>query len=381
MKGQAPRGGPPRGRIRGFSIIEILIGLAIGLLTLLAIYKLFSTSEGRRRTTAAVSQAQTAGALALFAIERDIRSAGLGFAGMDPAYLGCTVQAFKRTGRDPAQYTFPLLPVQIVDRNELRVLTGSSPNMFIGARYSASASGVFTMERSNAGFQAGDVVVGTSDTDASKCLLMEVTAGAGSSITGPGGVAEDDPSVRHMATAYTSFYTGASVVPERNGGSYVDMLDGGATSLGEGWLFSLGNRPTRNVWRVQNNQLMRYNFLDETDTKGVAVAEDVLQMVAEYGFDKDGNGKIDKDDEWTSFNVDPGSTSTVANMDRLMAVRVAILVRSSQYERDEVTAAEPRWANGSKAFSMGSDDEWKHFRYRVYESAIPLRNTIWGQQQ
>ena len=257
------------------------------------------------------------------------------------------------------------------------MLTGSSANMFIGARYSASASGVFTMERSNAGFQAGDVVVGTSDTDPGKCLLMEVTAGAGSSITGPGGAAEADPSVRHMTSGYTSFYTGASLTPERNGGSFVDMLDGAATSLGEGWLFSLGNQPTRNVWRVQDNQLMRYNFLDETDTKSVAVAEDVLQMVAEYGFDKDGSGKIDKEDEWTSSDADLVSPK----LGQLMAVRVAILVRSSQYERDAVTAAAPKWANGSKDFEMGTGDDWPHYRYRVYESVIPLRNTIWGQQQ
>ncbi|WP_166656587.1 PilW family protein [Comamonas sp. JUb58] len=362
--------------MQGFTIIEIMIGLAIGLLTLLAIYKLFATSEGQRRTTAALSQAQTAGALALFAIERDIRSAGLGFAGMDPAHLGCEVQAFKRTGRDPGQYTFPLLPVQIVDGKELRVLTGSSANMFIGARYSASAGGVFTMERSNAGFQAGDVVVGTSDSDTRKCLLMEVTAGAGSSITGPGGVAEDDPSVRHMSSAYTSFYTGASVTPQRNGGSYVDMLDGGDTSLGEGWLFSLGHQPTRNVWRVKDNQLMRYDFLDETDSKSVAVAEDVLQMVAEYGFDGDGDGKLDKDSEWSSSI----SELTPIELGRLMAVRVAILVRSSQYERDAVTSAAPKWANGSKSFEMGTGGEWPHYRYRVYESVIPLRNTIWGQQ-
>ena len=378
MKGFAPRRLQPTGRMQGFTIIEIMIGLAIGLLTLLAIYKLLATSEGRRRTTAAVSQAQTAGALALFAIERDIRSAGLGFAGMDPAYLGCTVQAYKE-GRDPAQYTFPLLPVQIVNGNELRVLTGSSANMFIGARYSASASGVFTMERGNAGFQAGDVAVGTSDTNPGNCLLMEVTAGAGSSMTGPGGVDEDDPHVRHMATSYTNFYTGASVTPQRNGGLYVDMLDGGDTSLGEGWLFSLGNRPTRNVWRVQNNQLMRYDFLDETDSKSVAVAEDVLQMVAEYGLDGNGDGKV-KDEEWTSFNVESGPTPVASNMARLMAVRVAILVRSSQYERDAVTTAAPKWANGSKSFEMGVGDEWQHYRYRVYESVIPLRNTIWGQQ-
>jgi hypothetical protein len=25
------------------------------------------------------------------------------------------------------------------------------------------------------------------------------------------------------------------------------------------------------------------------------------------------------------------------------------------------------------------DSDWKHYRFRVYETVIPLRNTIWGQ--
>lgn len=364
--------------IRGFTILEIMVGMIMGLLTMLAIYQLFTVSEGRRRTVASVSQAQSAGALALFAIERDIRSAGLGFASLDPSYLGCSVRAYK-SGRNPSAFTFPFLPVEIVGGNELRVLTGSSGNMFAGARYNASASRVFKMERSNAGFQPGDVMVGTADANTSDCLLMEVTAGAGSTVTLPDGVtSEAEPNVRHLNTSYTNYYTGVTSNATRNGGSFSNLLDGGASSLGEGWLFSLGPTPSRNVWSISNNQLMRYNFLDEDASNGVAVAQDVLEMAAEYGFDKDGDGTINSGNEWTATDT----ALTPPNWGKVLAIRVAILVRSSHFERDEVTPDEPRWANGSKTFAMSSaGSDWKHYRYRVYESVIPLRNTIWGQIQ
>ena len=47
----------------------------------------------------------------------------------------------------------------------------------------------------------------------------------------------------------------------------------------------------------------------------------------------------------------------------------------------------PKWASGY--FTMTNVDgtadtspndanDWRHYRYRVYEKVIPLRNTIWG---
>jgi type IV pilus assembly protein PilW len=360
---------------KGFTIIEIMVGMAIGLLTLLAIYQLFATSEGRRRTVAAVSQSQSAGAMALFSIERDIRSAGLGFASLDTTYLGCTVEA-TNSARSPAVFQFPLLPVEIKDGRELRVLTGSSNNMFTGARYAGSENGEFKMLKSNAGFQPGDVAIGTNDNNTSQCLMMEVTRGAGSVVTLPGGGSEAYANVEHRDASYTSFYTSQVVQATRNGVNN-NILDAGASSLGEGMLFSLGEKPTLTVWSLQDGQLTRYNYLNETETARVSVAQDVLQMVAEYGYDKDSSGKIDQSDEWTA------TTPTAPELGKLIAVRVAVLVRTSQFEKEEVTTANPRWANGSKEFPLttqgNADTNWKHYRYRVYESVIPLRNTIWGQ--
>ena len=366
----------PRRSVQGFTIIEIMVGLVIGLLTLLAIYQLFAVSEGRRRTVVAVTQAQSAGAMALFSIDREIRSAGLGFASLDPSFLGCKVRA-TNTARSTPEFDFPFQPVVIKDGKEIWVLSGSSSNMFVGARFSGSQNGEFKMGISNAGMQAGDILVGTNDANTDECLMMEVTKGAGDTIAMPGGTTESYQGVEHRATSYTSFYTGANVGATHNG-SYNNMLDVGATSLGEGWLFNLGPKPTLSVWKVTNQQLTRYDYLEGTDTASKLVAQDVLQMVAEYGYDADGSGKIDQSGEWAA------STPSAPHLDKLIAMRVAVLVRSSQYEKDEVTPLNPRWASGSKEFDMSAIDptgDWKHFRYRVYESVIPLRNTIWGQMK
>jgi len=365
----------------GFSIIEILIGLAIGLASMLVIYQLYGVSEKQRRTVSSVSNAQTAGALALFSIERDIRSAGLGFASMEPRHLGCSVQAHTN-GR---AFTFPLVPVRITatsGNTQLWVLTGSSANMVMGSRYEASANGVFSMEKSNAGLHAGDVAVGTSDTNTQECLLMEITAGARSTVaTDSGSEPYPDKRVSQGVGSYSNFYTGTSVTPRFNGGSRRNMLDGGTTSLGEGALYNLGPEPQLHIWSLQGNELVYYNFLNETSESSVSVAHDVLRFQAEYGYDINGDGQIDNRAEWTASPSSTGS-NTEPDWEKVLAVRIAVVVRSSQYERDEVTQSPPRWASGSKQFwtdGDAPDSDWKHYRYRVYESVIPLRNTLWGQ--
>ncbi len=79
----------------------------------------------------------------------------------------------------------------------------------------------------------------------------------------------------------------------------------------------------------------------------------------------------------------------------MVTLRVALVVRSTQYEKDPVTAAAPVWDLGASppvtgASSCGSSQcltlkvdgdinatDWKHYRYKVYDTVIPLRNLIW----
>src|SRR5690348_4873340 len=96
---------------RGFSLIEIMVGVAIGMIGIVVIFQALSVWESRKRTTSSGSDAQVAGTLAMFNLERDVRLAGYGF-GMS-SLLGCTVSAYD-TSRATPSFTFGLYPVQIV---------------------------------------------------------------------------------------------------------------------------------------------------------------------------------------------------------------------------------------------------------------------------
>ncbi|HQT27133.1 MAG TPA: prepilin-type N-terminal cleavage/methylation domain-containing protein, partial [Burkholderiales bacterium] len=63
---------------KGFSIVEILVGLVIGMLALLAIFQTLALFENQRRTTSSGANMQQNGLSALYTLEQDIRLGGYG---------------------------------------------------------------------------------------------------------------------------------------------------------------------------------------------------------------------------------------------------------------------------------------------------------------
>src|SRR5713101_5014312 len=99
------------GRGAGFSLVEILVGMVIGLLGIIIITQIFALAEGQKRTTTSGADAQTNGNIALFTIERDARQAGFG---MTLAGLGCVINtSFNGSTANPGALT--LSPVLIGD--------------------------------------------------------------------------------------------------------------------------------------------------------------------------------------------------------------------------------------------------------------------------
>src|SRR6186713_951343 len=101
----------PRRRALGLSLVEILVGVAIGLIGIVAIFQAVAVWSKHTSTTSAGGDAQVAGTLALFGIERDLKQAGHGFAKAATSVLGCDV-AFADNA--PARaFNFGLRPVDI----------------------------------------------------------------------------------------------------------------------------------------------------------------------------------------------------------------------------------------------------------------------------
>src|SRR5436190_375913 len=65
-------------RQAGMSLVELMVGMLIGLIGIVIITHLYVTNEQYKRRTTASGSAQSNGAIALYAIERDLRMAGFG---------------------------------------------------------------------------------------------------------------------------------------------------------------------------------------------------------------------------------------------------------------------------------------------------------------
>lgn len=389
------------GAQQGMSLVEIMVGVLIAMIGIIIIFQMLASSESRKRAATSGSDVQVSGIIALTTLERDVREAGYGFssAAFDNAVtpvMGCMVQAYD-TARPTPAYSFRLAPVQIVQgaagaSDTIVVLRGNSP-VFPAAYVFTESTDTTKKTRGRAGLTPRDYALIGRTSPTLDCQLVEITE------------VDDTYGTCNVCAA------DALTIQHKQGNySYVTYLPNNATQVDNrlarfnnpapptaytnGFIFNLGNGARRNIWTISaNNSLQVTNDLFYSDVNpgdgvndAVAVTEGVINMQAEYGVDANNNGQIEAG-EWTT--TDPATAAAWANV---LAVRVAILMRSSQWERQIVTTNLPTWSgnatsplvvtnlDGSASTTTPADDtrNWRHYRYRVYETVIPLRNILWG---
>ncbi len=373
----------PRDRQRGFSLLEIMVGVAIGLIGIVVIFQVLAVWETRKRTTTSGSDAQIAGTIAMFNLERDLKLAGYGFG--RSTFMGCTVNAYDAL-RAPNTFTFALSPVVITDGaggapDTLTVLWGNSA-FFVADQTFTTSSDTTKRTRGRTGFQKGDLVVAAGNSPA-QCVLAEVTQNDVADLA----PFTDGASIGHANMAYTNFYSGAVVNTRYNNPA------GPGIAFTTGSLYNLGPAPQLNTWQILNARTLASSEGFRTPTASTEVSEGIADLQAQYGYDNNGNNQIDCPAasappacEWTATLTSPPLTAPI-NWSRVRAIRVALLARSQQYEKDAVTTTAPTWAagafvmrnvDGTADSSPGDANDWRHYRYRVYQAVVPLRNMIWG---
>jgi type IV pilus assembly protein PilW len=354
----------------GFTLIEIMVGLAIGLLATLIILQVLSVFETQKRSTTGTADAQTNGSIALFNITRELTLAGYplvaGMSSLDNTVLDspleCTTLGFAASVSALASID----PISITDDS---LTAGASDSItfhygdtdFGGVPATIGAPTGFDIPvKSNLGCQAGDIVLLTNGTSCALTSASSVSAVGTLPVTVK---TADDPTSDGALTG-------------------VAVAQANLACLGQ-WkeiTFSTSNETNRNA------------SLDRSETPNVAatpIVAGIVNIQAQYGVSASQNSNqvtqwVDATGGWV--------TPSIQDRNRIKAIRVAVVARNEKLENTDVTTAcssttapAPTglcaWAGSAQspapAIDLSADAKWQKYRYRVFETIIPLRNVIW----
>jgi len=377
---------------RGFSMVELMVAMVISLIGVIIIFQVFETSEGVRRTATSGGDAQQNGAVALYFMERDLRNAGMGI--NDTIYYAPVCNMI---GSDSSRTTPNLPPMILAPAFIAAGANAQTPDqlsVFYGSQNQIANSTTLVANmvlptspltvQTRFGFRPGDLVLLLEPGSGKNCAFMEVT----SLPAVPSNQINHDPGTYTLAAGLVS-------VPARfNPAAGMGVTYGGANTASVARVFNLGNLhddlnfpasqnvtlPVYNLYSIAaNNTLTVSNaFVISGGVPAVnSVADNIVHMRADYGVD-DGpanDGILDR------------YISATPNWSQVIAIRIAVVARSALAEKPagggatcNTTTVPPTWSGdtgGARSFDLSADPDWKCYRYRMFETTVPLRNWIW----
>lgn len=355
---------------RGFSIIEIMVGATIGMVALLIVYQVFAAAEGHKRSTTSGGDAQMTGFASTFLIGQDLASGGNALAS-SPELARCpSTGDFATTWRP--------IPALIHDggavakSDSIDVFHGAAPILFTAMPiHNAAPVGADFEVRSPMGFRQDDLAIAINPATG-VCEATRVT-----------GVTPPDPSglvvIAHSAVgnAYPATSYLVNLGPDPN-------------------VVPAPPHPVRKVRYDVNGDVLRSLDLVTAGATPNPIASDVVLLKAQYGLDTDNDHFIDTwqsaTGSWLDSNV---LAAPIGQLRQIKAIRIAMIVRSAQFERSRDTEGK-RWAPQLDVdFSTilfpcnglpGCTGELAgvtlarsaNHRHHVFQQVIPLRSQIWN---
>ncbi len=340
----------------GFSLVELMVGLVIGLIATLVIMQVFSSFEGQKRSTTGTADAQTNGSIGLYNIQREVQKAGFGLPLFDANYaeakLNNNINNFSALRCVSPGAGLPALPV---DHDNLPA--PGSPD--VDALYpisitngAAGASDTITVRYSTP--VSGTVPIPTSIVAVVSVTELQISNNYGCSTNDIAVVVRNNGSCSSSRVTSTTAQLNANSTQLKLASVNAVQMPNGAR------LTCIG--PTYSVvgFTVVGNELTR---------NGTPILSEIVSLQAQYGITGSTSAAI-KSNQITQW-VDAGA---LANPNRIRAIRVAVVARNNQLEKTNVTAAAPISWTGGPAINLSANADWQRYRYRVYEAIIPIRN-------
>jgi len=366
---------------RGFSLIELMVGIVISLICTLAIMAAFALFEGQKRTTTSGDDAQQSGSFTLYALERQLRTAGSGLVqGNRYGLWGCAITA--RTDSTPrlplsAALAAPFnlwptntlaMPVLIASGGTLPdvigVISGNPAGRVFTAPVSSTPDAVTVVLTNSYGIFANDYLLGT---------LSDGTCALGFASTAP-----------NTSNSITLLAASSAATGMQN-----------ATNV-----FDMGSAPIFSLYGVDPNtqSLVTYDLLQRPLAAGsttapgaIPVADGIVQLKALYGI-HDGStpcGVADPSciDKWVQpIGATWGIAALTANtaaattaIGEIKAIRIAVVAqsrlpeRSTDYSTGSATTTLFPDLGATLSYSVTIQPQ---YRYKVYDTTIPIRNAM-----
>lgn len=366
---------------KGLSLVELMVGVVISLLALLVITGVLVVYSQQQRTTVSLNEAQNTGMVAAYQIERELRMAGYGL--VNPAAVGCT--AHFKSGKvvaDPVRIT----PDPTTGSDIISVFYATDSRAAMAARISEASANTFSVSRDHGlFFNPGDVVLFTPDVgdfdppsvgncdgiEGRDCVLGQVTLTAE---TGPNFVSQLGSGYTKNGKNYESPYNSGSGKLNicTNPSANLPVVGGSVIPFGD---------PVHYIFAINPEQQLTRQSLVPVDTGREVLAEGIVMLRAQYVLDTNADGQADA-------VVDPWETMPAGwNWARVVGIRFALVSRGDRRDPEktmpngnlELWPAMTLPGGGEiPAQTLALTDEQQHYRYRVYQTIVPLKNYIWN---
>jgi type IV pilus assembly protein PilW len=349
----------------GFSLVEIMVGLVIGLLVTLVISQVMYVFEGQKRTTTGTADAQTNGNIALYDIGRDIQFAGYALTPSpnnsplkcDTVTPGAAAIAAGMTVAAGVRNISPITITSGVASDTIDIRYGNSILGGIPTLITAAPIGKAITVKSNLGCRDNDFVIITKGTS---CAITKLAATADA----PNGI---------------------------TGNQIVNLKSTEAVS-------ALATANNANLSCVGDWKMITYAVNNgNLQLNGADAITGIVSIQAQYGISASANSN--QVTQWVDPSVAgwDAATITIANRNRIKAIRIAVFARNPKIEPVSATLptsqcsayniASPTglcaWAgtvaSPAPTINLSADANWRRYRYRVFETIIPLRNIIWSK--
>jgi type IV pilus assembly protein PilW len=361
-----------------------MVSLVIGLVLVLTISTMVARQEAVRRGVTSGNDITGNAAYAAYMLDRELRGAGSGFSQAPSENYGCPLnvsrsasQLLPATTAFPAPFasipqTYVLAPLVVHagagagGSDVIAVATGNSglSEMPLPVAFNSALAGQVSLSNT-LGIRAGDIVLLSEQGQG--CMLQQVRSGfvggAAQTLTFGGTYAADTIN----GQAITNFSHSSS-------STYISVLGNVSGNQPRLQLIGLGDNAT----------LFAYDLLRLNTSTPQPLVEGVVDMRVVYGINAAHDDKqqvtdwvAPTDPDYTAAALTAGTGVAQANLKAILAVRVALVLRSELVEKTDVTAEEltmfsslPQAVQRTYTVPAGTTNQ----RYRLVEFTVPLRN-------